>query len=98
MQFQDIAKFKVSMHNMWIQACRDPGKEWLQLRYCIMKEDIEMAMRDWTDNWKIPFLHQEVPKGTKVDVGKTKTPTGDKATPKRLKPTQNLVQQKKGGT
>jgi hypothetical protein len=29
MQFRDIANIKVSRHNMWIKAWRDPGKEWL---------------------------------------------------------------------
>jgi hypothetical protein len=56
-----------------------------------------MAMRDWLDNWKIPVLNQEVPKGTEVDAGKTKTPAGDKVAPKRPKPTQKSVQQNKGG-
>jgi hypothetical protein len=49
---------------MWIQARRDLGKEWLQLRYCVTEDDIEMAMRDWHDDWRIPVLTQEVPKGT----------------------------------
>jgi hypothetical protein len=77
---------------MWIQVHRDPGKEWLQLRYCVMEEDIEMAMRYWhDDDWKIPVLTQEVPKGMEVDVGSTKTPAGDKVMPKKTKPTQNSV-------
>jgi len=97
MQFKDIANFKAFRHNMWIQVHRDLGKEWLQLRYYVMEEDIEMAMRYFPDNWKIPFLTQEVPKGTEVDTGKTKTPTGDKFVPKRLKPMQKSEQQKKGG-
>jgi hypothetical protein len=49
-QFRDIANFKATRHNMWIQARRDPGKEWLQLRYCVTEEDVEMAMRDWHDD------------------------------------------------
>jgi hypothetical protein len=66
-QYRDIASFRATRHNMWIQVCRDPGKEWLQLRYCITEDDIEMEMRDWHDDWRIPVLTQEVPKGTEVD-------------------------------
>jgi hypothetical protein len=32
-----------------------------------------------------------------VDVGQAKTPTRDKYAPKKLKPTQKMTQQKKGG-
>lgn len=95
-QFRDIANFKASRHNMWIEACRDLGKEWLQLRYCVMEEDIEMDMRDWKYDWRIPVLTQEVPKGTEADPGSTKIPTGAKVAPEKLKPSQKLVQQKKG--
>jgi hypothetical protein len=31
MQYQGIANFKATRHNMWIQAHNDPEKEWLQL-------------------------------------------------------------------
>jgi hypothetical protein len=95
-QFRDIANFKASRHNMWIEARRDLGKEWLQLRYCVMEEDIEMDMRDWKYDWRVPVLTQEVPKGTEADPGSTKIPTGAKVAPKKLKPSQKLVQQKKG--
>jgi hypothetical protein len=85
-QFREIANFKETRHNMWIQARRDPGKEWLQLRYCVTEEDVEMAMRDWHNDWRIPVLTQEFPKGTEVDAGSTKTPAGDKVVPKNPKP------------
>jgi hypothetical protein len=77
-------------------SAQGSGKEWLQLRYCVTEEDIEMAMRDWHDDWRIPVLTQEVPKGTEVDAGSTKTPAGDKVVPKKMKPSQKSMQQKKG--
>jgi hypothetical protein len=43
-QYQGIANFRATCHNMWIQACRDPTKEWLQLHFCIKAEEVEMAM------------------------------------------------------
>jgi hypothetical protein len=82
---------------MWIRACRDPRKDWIQMRYCITEDDIKMDMRDWPNEFKIPVLDQEVPQGMDVDVGKAKTHVGDNATPKKLKPTQNPMHQKEGG-
>jgi hypothetical protein len=49
-QFREISNFKATRNNMWIQVRRDPRKEWLKLRYCVTKEDVEMAMRDWRDD------------------------------------------------
>jgi hypothetical protein len=36
-EYQIIDKFQASRHNMWIQAKRDPKKEWLQWRYCVTR-------------------------------------------------------------
>jgi hypothetical protein len=60
-QYQGIANFKVTRHAMWIQAWKDPDNQWLQLCYCIKEEDIEMAIKDWNDDWRIPVLNQEIP-------------------------------------
>jgi hypothetical protein len=42
---QGIANFQASRHNMWIQAKMDTKKEWLQLRYCVTKEEVQWAMK-----------------------------------------------------
>jgi hypothetical protein len=76
-QYQGIENFRATCHNMWIQACRDPTKEWLQLRYCIKEEEVEMEIRDWKDDWKIPVITKEIPKGKEVEAGSSKTPAGD---------------------
>jgi len=39
-QYRDIANFKATMHTIWIQARKDPEKEWIQLRYCVKEEDV----------------------------------------------------------
>jgi hypothetical protein len=36
-----IAKFKESMNHVWIQAVRDPKKEWLEMHYCITEKDVD---------------------------------------------------------
>jgi hypothetical protein len=46
---------------MWIHAWKDPDNQWLQLHYCIKEANIEMAIKDWDDNWRIPILNQEIP-------------------------------------
>jgi hypothetical protein len=51
---------------MWIQEHRDPAKEWLQLRFCIKVKEVEMEMRDWKDDWNIPFITNDIPKGREV--------------------------------
>jgi hypothetical protein len=33
-EFGQIANFQATHHSMWLQAKRDPAKEWLQLSYC----------------------------------------------------------------
>jgi hypothetical protein len=59
----DRDNFKATRHVMWIQACKDPNKQWLQLCYYIMKGDIEMAIKDWEDNWRILVLTRDIPIG-----------------------------------
>jgi hypothetical protein len=44
----------------------DLEKEWIQLRFFINDEEVEMAMRYWQDNWKIPVITKEIPKGNDV--------------------------------
>jgi hypothetical protein len=60
-QYHGITKFKSSRHTMWIQAWKDPKNQWLQLQYCINEEDIEMAIRDRHEEWRIPELNREMP-------------------------------------
>jgi hypothetical protein len=33
-------------------TCRDPDKEWIQLRYCINAEEVDWEIKDWVDDWK----------------------------------------------
>jgi hypothetical protein len=57
--YQGIYNFKATRHVMWIHAQKNLDKQWLQLFYCIMKGDIQMAIKDWEDEWKFPVLTQE---------------------------------------
>jgi hypothetical protein len=50
-----------------------------------------MEIKDWQDEWRTPVLTQEMPTGTEADVGKFKTPVGDKSAPKKPNPSQKLT-------
>jgi hypothetical protein len=85
---------------MWIQAHRDPEKEWLQLQFCINAEEVEWAMRDLQHDWNIPVITKDMPKGKEVKVGSSKTSAGGSVVTKKStqqgKPGQNIVPQNKG--
>jgi hypothetical protein len=68
---------------MWIQAWKDPKNQWIQLHYCIKEDDIEMAIKDWNDDWRIPVLNQEIPVGRVEEVGQEQTPTEEIIMPKK---------------
>jgi hypothetical protein len=73
---QGITYFKVSRHNMWIHAKRDPMKEWLQLRYCVTGEEVQWAMKYWPKEWKVTMIPKKVPiSKKKVEVGTSKKST-----------------------
>ena len=59
-----------------------------------------MAMRDWQDDWKIPVITKDMPKGKEVEARSSKTPVGDNISPQNPtqqgKPSQNPIQRKKG--
>jgi hypothetical protein len=85
-QYNEIANFHATRHTMWIQVHRDPHKGWLQPRYCVNGDDIEMAMWDWHDDWMVLVLTQKVPLSTEAD-----TTMPNKLT-KPGKPTQKTTQ------
>jgi hypothetical protein len=78
-EHKHIANFQVSRHNVWIQEKRDPKKNWLQMRYCVTGEEVQWAMKDWPDEWKVPVTSKKETKGKKiVEVGtsqKSNSPT-----------------------
>jgi hypothetical protein len=45
---------------MWIQARKEINKKWIQMCYCITEGDIDMVIKDWEDEWKIPVLTQDL--------------------------------------
>ena len=44
------------------------------MHYCIIEGDIDMVIKDWDDEWKIPFLTQDLPEITgEEEVGQGET-------------------------
>jgi hypothetical protein len=60
-EFGKIANFQASHHSMWLQAKRDPAKEWLQLKYCVTMQDIQMEVQEWLEEWRTPTIPKMVP-------------------------------------
>jgi hypothetical protein len=56
-----MEKFQAMCHSMWLQEKRDPTKEWLQLRYYVMMQDIKMEVQECLDEWKVPIITKMVP-------------------------------------
>jgi hypothetical protein len=56
----------VSGHNVWIQEKKDPKKNWLQMRYCVTREEVQWAMKDWPDEWKVPVTSKKATKGKNI--------------------------------
>jgi hypothetical protein len=96
-QYRDITNFKVTRHTVWIQARRDTKREWIQLRYCIKEEDVDMDIKDWQDDWRVSFFTQEIPTNKEDDAGQDQTHARDKFVPNKPNPSQKPAQQNKGG-
>jgi hypothetical protein len=92
LQYQSIDNFKETSHTVWIQSRKDPENEWIQLWYCVKEKDIEMVIKDWHDDWRVPTMNQEMSVDKEADAGKEQAPVGDKMMPKKPNPGQNLVQ------
>jgi hypothetical protein len=101
-QYQGVANFRDTRHDMWIKPCRDIKKEWLQLFFCINIEEFEIVMRHLKDKWKILVITKEILKGKEVEIGSSKTSIGGSATTKKPtqqgKPSQKKMKQNKGTT
>jgi NACalpha-BTF3-like transcription factor len=54
-----FAEFYADMNHMYIKAKKDPREEWVQTKYKIMEEDIQLVMQDWEPDWKVPTQGDE---------------------------------------
>jgi hypothetical protein len=46
-EFGQVANFREMCHSLWMQEKRDKAKEWLQLNYCVMQEEIQREVQEW---------------------------------------------------
>jgi hypothetical protein len=49
-----VVEFQEDIHHMYIKAKKDPREEWVQMKYKIAEEDIQLIMQDWEPDWKVP--------------------------------------------
>jgi hypothetical protein len=52
-EHEEIANFKASRHNIWVQAIRYPKKTWLRMHYCITTKEFQWVLAKWHDQWKV---------------------------------------------
>jgi NACalpha-BTF3-like transcription factor len=48
-----IVEFRTDRHHMYIKSRKDPREEWVQMKYKITEEDIQLVMQDWEPDWKV---------------------------------------------
>jgi hypothetical protein len=63
---------------MWIQAIRDPKKNWLEMRYCASREEVNWIVKYWPIQWEVPTTKKGAKPKEQVEEGtskKTSSPT-----------------------
>ena len=50
-KYQRIIRFAVNPHSIYIQAHRDPDKQWLPMAYKITDAELEVIVQDWPVDW-----------------------------------------------
>jgi hypothetical protein len=79
---------------MWIQPRQDPDKQWLQMRYCITKGDINMVISECLDEWRIPSIPREVSeRTTEGEATQVETQPPQIPVPKKPRTSQNNMTQ-----
>jgi hypothetical protein len=61
-EFGQVSNFRETCHSLWMQAKGDKAKEWLQLNYCVMQEEIQREVQEWPEEWKVPKIPTTVPR------------------------------------
>ena len=69
-QYTGVAKFKVNMHNVFMQARADNKHTWWKLPYMVNQEDILAVVQQWLDEWmKDTGTRPDIPVPPITDVG-----------------------------
>jgi hypothetical protein len=79
-EYEGISRFKASKHHMWIQATRDLKKKWLEMQYCVSREEVDWIIKDWPMQWKVLATKKTTKPKEKIEAGpstKTSSPTAN---------------------
>jgi hypothetical protein len=52
--YRDIVRFKEGMHHMYVQAKKDPARQWLPTHYRLTTDDLCLIANNWEVEWKLP--------------------------------------------
>jgi hypothetical protein len=56
------------------------------MQYCVKEEDVDMAIKDWQDDWRVPILIQDIPTDKEADARQENTLIGEKTIPNQPNP------------
>jgi len=59
-KYNNIARFKVGMHYIYIHPIRDPERQWLVTSFKLTNEEVDQIIGEWEEAWKVPIENLEV--------------------------------------
>ena len=66
-KYQRIIRFAVNPHSIYIQAHRDPDKQWLPMAYKITDAELEVIVQYWLVDWHEPVSAKDISLGPRLD-------------------------------
>jgi hypothetical protein len=53
-RIQGYHTIQSDMHHLYVQAKKDPARQWFPTSYQLTLEDVHLIINDWEDDWKNP--------------------------------------------
>ena len=58
--FQNIIRFLVGAHHIFLQPQKDPQNQWLAMHLQLIAEEIEAIIQDWPEEWRLPITEDQL--------------------------------------
>lgn len=59
-KYKIIARFKVNMHQFFIQTLRNTERKWLPVTFRMEDHEIERIIEEWATKWKVWFDEADI--------------------------------------
>ena len=53
-KYQWLIQFAIGPHSIYIQAWRDPEKQWIPMDYKVTDEELDAIVQEWPTKWCNP--------------------------------------------